>query len=73
MWEAIKFLREIDERGPAVIDAALKYSRSTPAGSARRSATTRITSTRSTPTIADADEASGTRRGGVAVQQQLIA
>jgi hypothetical protein len=36
VWEIVKFLREIDERGPAALDAQPTYSRSMRAGSRRR-------------------------------------
>ena len=48
IWEVIKFLREVDERGRLRSTPPPRCSRSIPAGSVRRSATTGIMPTRST-------------------------
>ena len=73
VWEVIKFLREVDERGPAAIDAAAEVF----AVDAGRIATAisyygdyvgEIDAE-----IADADEASARAEAAWRVQQQLIA
>ena len=73
VWEVIKFLREVDERGPAAIDAAdevfaVDSSRITAAisyyGDYRDEIDAEIT---------DADEASARAEAAWRVQQQLIA
>jgi len=73
VWEVIKFLREVDERGPAAIDAAAE---------AFAVDTSRIATAISyygdyageiDTEIADADEASARAEAAWRVQQQLIA
>jgi hypothetical protein len=73
VWEVIKFLREVDERGPAAIDAAAEVF----AVDSSRIATVisyygdyvgEIDAE-----IADADEASARAEAAWRVQQQLIA
>ena len=73
VWEVIKFLREVDERGPAAIDAAAEVFAVD---------TSRISTAISyygdyagdiDTEIADADEASAHAEAAWRVQQQLIA
>ena len=73
VWEVIKFLREIDERGPAALDAAAEVFAVD---------TSRISTVISyygdyadeiDAEIADADEASARAEAAWRVQQQLIA
>ena len=73
VWEVIKFLREVDERGPAAIDAtaevfAVDTSRISTAISYYGDYTGEIDAE-----IADADEASARAEAAWRVQQQLIA
>src|SRR5712691_12489881 len=73
VWEVIKFLREIDERGPAAIDAAAEVfavdtSRISTAISYYGDYASEIDAE-----IADADEASARAEAAWRVQQQLIA
>src|ERR1700730_16714544 len=73
IWEVIKFLREVDERGPAAIDAgaevfAVDISRSSTAISYYGDYADEIDAE-----IADADEASARAEAAWRVQQQLIA
>ena len=73
VWEVIKFLREIDERGPAAIDAAAEVfavdaSRISTAISYYGDYPDEIDAE-----IADADEASARAEAAWRVQQQLIA
>jgi hypothetical protein len=73
VWEVIKFLREIDERGPAAIDAAAEIfavdtSRISTAISYYGNYVSEIDAE-----IADADEASARAEAAWGVQQQLIA
>jgi hypothetical protein len=73
VWEVIKFLREIDERGPAAIDAAAEVF----AVDASRIATTISYygdyADEIDAEIAEADEASVRAEEAWRVQQQLIA
>jgi len=73
IWEVIKFLREVDERGPAAVDAA---------GEVFAVDTSRISTAISyygdypgeiDAEIAEADEASARAEAAWRVQQQLIA
>jgi len=73
VWEIIKFLREIDERGPTAIDAAAEVfavdtSRISTAISYYGDYASEIDAE-----IADADEASAHAEAAWRVQQQLIA
>jgi len=73
VWEVIKFLREVDERGPAAIDAAaevfaLDASRITAAIAYYGDYSDEIDAE-----IAQADEASARAEAAWRVQQQLIA
>jgi hypothetical protein len=73
VWEVIKFLREVDERGPAAIDAAVEVfavdsSRIATATSYYGDYVSEIDAE-----IADADEASARAEAAWRVQQQLIA
>jgi hypothetical protein len=73
VWEVIKFLREVDERGPAAIDAAAEVfavdsSRIATATSYYGDYVSEIDAE-----IADADEASARAETAWRVQQQLIA
>ena len=73
VWEVIKFLREVDERGPAAIDAAAEVfavdtSRIGTAISYYGDYAGEIDAE-----IADADEASARAEAAWRVQQQLIA
>jgi hypothetical protein len=73
VWEVIKFLREIDERGPAALDAAAEVfaadtSRIATAISYYGDYTDEIDAE-----ISDADEASVRAEAAWRVQQQLIA
>jgi hypothetical protein len=73
VWEVIKFLREIDERGPAAIDAAAEVfavdaSRISTAISYYGDYSGEIDAE-----IADADEASARAEAAWRVQQRLIA
>lgn len=73
VWEVIKFLREVDERGPAAIDAAAEVfavdaSRIGTAISYYGDYADEIDAE-----IADADEASAHAEAAWRVQQQLIA
>lgn len=73
VWEVVKFLREIDERGPAAIDAAaetfaLDASRISTAVSYYGDYADEIDAE-----IADADEASARAEEAWRIQQQLIA
>ena len=73
VWEVIKFLREVDERGPAAIDAAAEVfavdtSRINTAISYYGDYAGEIDAE-----IADADEASARAEAAWRVQQQLIA
>jgi hypothetical protein len=73
VWEVIKFLREVDERGPAAIDAAAEVfavdsSRIVTAISYYGDYVGEIDAE-----IADADEASARAEAAWRVQQQLIA
>jgi hypothetical protein len=73
VWEVIKFLREVDERGPAAIDAAAEVfavdsSRIATATSYYGDYVSEIDAE-----IADADEASARAEAAWRVQQQLIA
>ena len=73
VWEVIKFLREVDERGPAAIDAAAEVfavdaSRIAAAISYYGDYPSEIDTE-----IAEADEASARAEAGWRVQQQLIA
>jgi hypothetical protein len=73
VWEVIKFLREVDERGPAAIDAAAEVfavdaSRISTAVSYYTDYTDEIDTE-----IAEADEASVRAEAAWRVQQQLIA
>ena len=73
VWEVIKFLREVDERGPAAIDAAAEVfavdtSRINTAISYYGDFVTEIDTE-----IADADAASAHAEAAWRVQQQLIA
>ena len=73
VWEVIKFLREVDERGPAAIDAAAEVfavdtSRIATAISYYGDYAGEIDAE-----IADADEASARAEAAWRVQQQLIA
>ena len=73
IWEVIKFLREVDERGPAAIDAAAEVfavdtSRISTAISYYGDYADEIDAE-----IADADEASVRAEAAWRVQQQLIA
>ena len=73
VWEVIKFLREVDERGPAAIDAAAEVfavdtSRINTAISYYGDFATEIDTE-----IADADAASAHAEAAWRVQQQLIA
>jgi hypothetical protein len=73
VWEVIKFLREIDERGPAAIDAAAEVvavdsSRIAAAISYYGDYAEEIDAE-----IAEADEASARAEAAWRVQQQLIA
>ena len=73
VWEVIKFLREVDERGPAAIDAAaevfvLDASRITAAIAYYGDHSGEIDAE-----IAEADEASARAEAAWRVQQQLIA
>ena len=73
VWEIIKFLREVDERGPAAIDAAAEVfavdtSRINTAISYYGDYAGEIDAE-----IADADEASARAEAAWRVQQQLIA
>src|SRR5271165_2896022 len=72
IWEIIKFLREIDERGPAALDAAaetfgLDASRITTAVSYYTGYPDEIDAE-----IADADEASARAEEGWRIQRRLI-
>ena len=73
VWEVIKFLREVDERGPAAIDAAAEVfavdtSRIATAISYYGGYAGQIDAE-----VADADEASARAEAAWRVQQQLIA
>jgi len=73
VWEVIKFLREVDERGPAAIDAAAEVlavdaSRISTAISYYGDYSEEIDAE-----IAEADEASARAEAAWRVQQQLIA
>jgi sarcosine oxidase gamma subunit len=73
VWEVIKFLREVDERGPAAIDAAAEVfavdtSRINTAISYYGDYSNEIDAE-----IAEADEASARAEAAWRVQQQLIA
>ena len=73
VWELIKFLREVDERGPAAIDAAAEVfavdtSRISTAISYYGDFSDEIDAE-----IAEADEASARAEAAWLVQQQLIA
>ncbi|SRR5229473_2484337 len=73
VWEVIKFLREVDERGPAAIDAAAEVfavdtSRISTAISYYGDYADEIDAE-----IADADEVSARAEAAWRVQQQLIA
>jgi hypothetical protein len=73
VWEVIKFLREVDERGPAAIDAAAEVfavdsSRIATATSYYGDYVSEIDAE-----IADADEASARAEAAWRIQQQLIA
>ena len=73
IWEVIKFLREVDERGPAAIDAAAEVfavdtSRISTASSYYGDYPGEIDAE-----IAEADEASARAEAAWRVQQQLIA
>src|SRR6266536_1012162 len=73
VWEVIKFLREVDERGPAAIDAAAEVfavdtSRIATAISYYGDYVGEIDAE-----VADADEASARAEAAWRVQQQLIA
>jgi hypothetical protein len=73
VWEIIKFLREVDERGPAAIDAAAEVfavdaSRISTAISYYGDYAGEIDAE-----VADADEASAHAEAAWRVQQQLIA
>jgi len=73
VWEVIKFLREVDERGPAAIDAAAEVfavdtSRVNTAISYYGDYSDEIDAE-----IAEADEASARAEAAWRVQQQLIA
>ena len=73
VWEVIKFLREIDERGPAAIDAAAEVfavdtSRISTAISYYGDNAGEVDAE-----IADADEASARAEAAWRIQQQLIA
>ena len=73
VWEVIKFLREVDERGPAAIDAAAEVF----AADVSRISTA-INYYGDYPDeidteIAEADEASARAEAAWRVQQQLIA
>ena len=73
VWEVIKFLREVDERGPAAIDAAAEVfavdaSRIAVAISYYGNYSDEIDAE-----IAEADEASARAEAAWRVQQQLIA
>jgi hypothetical protein len=73
VWEVIKFLREVDERGPAAIDAAAEVfavdaSRISTAISYYGDYSDEIDAE-----IAEADEASARAEAAWRVQEQLIA
>ena len=73
IWEVVKFLREIDERGPAAIDAAAEVF----AVDAGRIGTAISYygdyQAEIEAEIADADEASARAETAWSIQQQLIA
>ncbi len=71
VWEVIKFLREVDERGPAAIDAAAEVFAADTSRIARRSE--RDFSDEIEAEITEADEASARAEAAWLVQQQLIA
>jgi hypothetical protein len=73
VWEVIKFLREVDERGPAAIDAAAEVFAVDPSRIANAISYYGDYVGEIDAEIADADEASARAEAAWRVQQQLIA
>ena len=73
VWEVIKFLREIDERGPAAIDAAAEVFAADTSRIATAISYYGDYADEIDAEIADADEASACAEEAWRVQQQLIA
>ena len=73
VWEVIKFLREIDERGPAAVDAAAKVFAADTSRIATAISYYGDYADEIDVEIAEADEASARAEAAWRVQQQLIA
>ena len=73
VWEVIKFLREIDERGPAAIDAAAEVFAADTSRIATAISYYGDYADEIDVEIAEADEASARAEEAWRVQQQLIA
>ena len=73
VWEVIKFLREVDERGPAAIDAAAEMLAVDTSRIAAAISYYGDYSEEIDAEIAEADEASARAEAAWHVQQQLIA
>ena len=73
VWEVIKFLREVDERGPAAIDAAAEVFAIDPSRIVTAISYYGDYSDEIDTEIAEADEASARAEAAWRVQQRLIA
>jgi len=73
VWEVIKFLREIDERGPAAVDAAAEVFAADTSRIATAISYYGDYADEIDVEIAEADEASARAEAAWRVQQQLIA
>jgi len=73
VWEVIKFLREVDERGPAAIDAAAEVFPVDTTGNSTAIIHYGDYADEIDAEIADADEVSARAEAAWRVQQQLIA
>ncbi|MBO0808718.1 MAG: hypothetical protein J2P32_10505, partial [Actinobacteria bacterium] len=73
VWEVIKFLREVDERGPAAIDAAAEVFAVDASGISTATSYYGDYSDEVDAEIAEADDTSARAEAAWRVQQQLIA
>lgn len=73
IWEIINFLREIDERGPAALDAAAEVLALEPSQVAAAVSYYSDYATEIDAEIADADDASDRAHEAWRIQQRLIA
>jgi len=73
IWEIVKFLREIDERGPAALDAAADVLRVEPSRIATAVSYYTDYPAEIDAEIADAEEASARAEEAWRIQRQLIA